>query len=490
MRSLRLQRHLTAIALVVLCGASHSRASDTTAQSTLAAAPFPNQLPLPEYLRQLTDWNGLRSTLERAGLKFTFSHYGGGFANPIGGMKQGLGYNGRFATIVDADLEKLMGWSGAGFHASIQQIQGTQFSAKDLDNMMLVSGVEAPPSMQLFNLWIEQKFGGQINLRFGQFTAAQEFLVSDNANLFVNSTFGWPVFTAQDLPSGGPAFPEATPGARLEFTPNKQLTVRAAVFDGDPAGPGGGSPVDRDPYGVAFRVNDPPLFIAELDYDYGQDQIGSVQENPNQEGENAHPAVRQSSPAGAAGTVTIGAWLHTGSFADERFSAAGGLLAASGGAPQQHWGDYAVYGVLDQALWRLPGGSDRGLNFFLRATAAPSDRNMIDRYADGGFTFKGPTASRPDDTTGISLAFGRVSSQAAAYDRDIIAMTGAAMPVRDFEAVVELTYQWKLANNWFIQPDLQYIVHPGGNIPNPLGPSSTAPIPNAFVFGTQMIMRF
>ena len=64
------------------------------------------------------------------------------------------------------------------------------------------------------------------------------------------------------------------------------------------------------------------------------------------------------------------------------------------------------------------------------------------------------------------------------------------MPVRNFEAAIELTYLWKLADNWFIQPDLQYILHPGGNIPNPLDPNSTSLILNALVFGMRTTMRF
>jgi porin len=39
-----------------------------------------------------------------------------------------------------------------------------------------------------------------------------------------------------------------------------------------------------------------------------------------------------------------------------------------------------------------------------------------------------------------------------------------------------------------VQPDLQYIFHPGGNIPNPANPTSV--IPNALVLGTRMVMRF
>ena len=198
------------------------------------AAPASPQ-SLPDYLYQLTDIGGLRSKLERQGLSFILSYYGDAFDNPIGGVKQGPGYDGRFGIIMDGDLDKLAGWSGAKFHASIHNIFGTQFSAANLDNLMLVSGVEAPPTVRLFNLWIEQELTGKTTLRIGQFTAAQEFIISRNADLFLNSTFGWPMLNAQDLPSGGPNFPEGALGARLQVMFSDQFLVRAAIFDGDPA---------------------------------------------------------------------------------------------------------------------------------------------------------------------------------------------------------------------------------------------------------------
>jgi porin len=446
--------------------------------------------PLPQALRQLTDWNKTRTRLEQAGVKFTFGYYGDAFANPVGGVKQGLGYDGRFVAIVDADLEKLVGWSGAVFHTSVQQIHGTEFSAENVDNLMNVGGVEAPPSTSLFNLWIEQSYGKQVNVRLGQFTAAQEFLVSENADLFVNSTFGWPVLTAEDLPSGGASYPEATPGARVQITPTDAVTLRAAIFDGDPAGPGPGNPVARNPYGVAFRVTDPPFLIAELAYAYGQPEPADEAEDSNQEGDSAaatahHPTASKNLP----GTVKIGAWLHTGTFPDEELNAFGMSLAA-GGAPLEHQGDFAVYGILDQMVWRPQSDDDRGISIFARGTAAPSDRNLIDFYADAGVTYKGPLASRSGDTLGLAFAYGHISPAASALDEQTITLTGTPMPIRDFEAAIELTYQWKLADNWFIQPDVQFIVHPGGNIADPLAPMTASPIPNALVIGTRTTLRF
>lgn len=475
--------------LAIVLGARVASAADVSIVSddgSLSSWPSP-----ATEMKKFADWNGLRSKLEQQGLKFTFTYYGDAFANPIGGVKQGAGYYGRFGTIIDGDLEKLVGWSGATFHASFHQIHETDFSGSNLDNLMTVSGIGIgyPVSTRLFNLWIEQKLSDQLSLLVGQYTAGQEFLVSKDANLFVNSTFGWPVLNALDLPSGGPAYPEATPGARIEFKPTNQVTLRAAIFDGNPAGPGSSPPVERDPFGVAFRLNDPPFFIAELAYAYGQKHPGGSDYNENQEG---------SSPTGAAnlaasdmpGSVKIGAWVHTGSFDDELVSAGGGTLPLTGGPPLQHWGDYALYTVVDQTLWRPQSDSDRGLSFFARAVAAPSDRNLISAYLDGGFTFKGPLPFRPDDRVGFGLAYAALSPELSAADEEVIAITGKPMPVRDYEAAIELTYRWKLASKWFLQPDLQYIIHPGGNIPNPTNSAGTSPIPNALVLGMRTSMRF
>jgi porin len=496
MHGAKLRRRIVrgvALAWAVAALTCRAAAAGDTTNANNAGATTPS---LPDALRQLTDTGGWRTRLGQAGVQFTFTYYGDAFANPTGGVQQGFGYDGRFGVIVDADLEKLLGWSGAAFHASIHQIHGTQYSAANLQNLAVVSGVEAPPSTRLFNLWIEQKLGSDVNLRVGQFTAAQEFLVSQTAALFVNSTFGWPVLPAQDLPSGGPAYPEATPGVRLAWTPDGAFTLRAAVFNGDPAGPGAGNPVMRDPFGLAFRLNDPPLLIAELAYAYNQSgsQSGSGAEgNPNQEGEGPAQRHRQRGRGGGLpGTIKIGGWLHSGQFPDQRFNDLGGLLAAAPGVPPLlHSGDAALYGVIDQMLWHAAGGDDsRELNGFLRAVATPADRNLVDLYVDGGASFTGLFAARPSDVVGLGLSYSRISPQASAADRDVAALTGMPVPIRDYEAALELTYQMQLAANWSLQPDLQYIVHPGGHVVDPRDPSGIVAIPNALVLGVRTMLKF
>jgi porin len=455
------------------------------------ASPLQPQPSFADLWQAVTEFGGVRPRLEEAGVKFTFTYYGDALGNPSGGVYQGMGYSGRFATIVDVDLGKIMGWSGATFHVSEHQIHGPGLSLNYLDNLLVVNGIEALGSSRLFNLWIEQKFGNEANLRVGQFSAGQEFMVSEYANLFVNASFGWRAFASQDLPSGGSTYPEGTPGVRLAIAPDDPLSLLMAVFDGNPAGQGLNNPVTRDPSGILFRTNDPAFVIAEINYDYNQDKIGGLGNDPNQEGSQGRAIDRRASGrSGLPGTVKFGAWVNGGVFPDERVNTLGGLLGGVGGQPLPHRGDYAVYGVIDQILWRPGGGDRRELDFFLRASAGPSDRNLIDAYFDTGLTLKAPLASRPDDVLGLAFAFARISPKASAEERDVQAASGTPMPIQNFEAAIELTYKMQLAKGWWFQPDLQYIIHPGGNIPDPVITSDTVPIPNAFVIGARTLLRF
>ena len=62
-------------------------------------------------------------------------------------------------------------------------------------------------------------------------------------------------------------------------------------------------------------------------------------------------------------------------------------------------------------VWRADKTS---LNLFLRGGFAPSDRNLISFYADGGFGIKGPFAGRADDVFTFGVSYAKISKDAAA----------------------------------------------------------------------------
>lgn len=416
------------------------------------------------------DWGGLRSALAARGLEFTFTYIGEALGNRRGGERRRGIYEGRFEMTFEADLEKALAWPGATFHVTGYQIHGLGLSANALGNLLTASGIEARASSRLFTLWLEQNWAEKvISLRIGQLAADDEFAVSAAAATFVNSTFGWPAILGTNLVSGGPAYPLAAPGARLRVQPTEAFSLQAAVFSGDPAGTGSEpDPQLRNRSGTRFSFAGGAFAIGEAALASGEK--GWI--------------------AGLPTTLKAGFWYHSGAFDDQRFDTAGISLAdpASTGTPRRRRGNYGGYAVIDQALWRVPGSKERGLDAFLRAGANPADRNLIGWYVDAGLVAKGILDARRDDALGLAFGFARIGTAARGLDRDAVAL-GNMSAARDFEAVLELTYVAQITPWWSVQPDFQYIFHPGANAANPRDPNG-AVIRDAVVLGVRTTVKF
>jgi porin len=109
-------------------------------------------------------------------------------------------------------------------------------------------------------------------------------------------------------------------------------------------------------------------------------------------------------------------------------------------------------------------------------------------YIDGGLGLKAPLPGRDDDVLTFGFAYSKISPDAATLDLDTQTLTGGFFPVRDREIVLELDYSLQLAPWWTIQTDLQQIIHPGGNVLNPLNP--TQAIPDAFIVAGRSSIKF
>lgn len=196
---------------------------------------------------------------------------------------------------------------------------------------------------------------------------------------------------------------------------------------------------------------------------------------------------------GLAGKFKIGGWSHFGDFDDMRFSATGLTLAdpASGGTPAALKGDFGVYSVLEQKLYRVGNDADRGIGFFVRASYSPPDRNLIDIYSDAGLEFVGLSDKRPKDKFGIAVAYARVSPWARDPDVDFQRFDGPVWPSRYYEGMFTAVYQYQIRAGWTLQPNFQYILHPGGGATNPLSTYLPGtPLKDAAVFGLRTVIKF
>jgi porin len=418
------------------------------------------------------DWGGARTALAKQGITFDLGYTGEALAIVDGGVHRGSLYEGLLNLGVDADLGKLYGWNGTTFHAQVFQIHGHGPSPYYVQNLMDISNIEAVPATRLYTLWLQQDlFDGRVSVRAGQLAADDEFVVTPSAAGLINGTFGWFTLGSANLPSSGPAYPLATPGIRLQLQPTHNLALLAAAFSGDPAGnPGDEDPQRRNRHGTNFSTSGGTFWIAEAQYQIGQDK----------------------NSAALPGLYRLGAWYHTGTFDDQRLDDAGGSLAAPGssGIALQHHGDYAIYAEADQTVWREPGTDDQGASVFVRVGTAPGNRNLVDFYADGGLRWQGLLPGRDQDALSLGVAYARISGDAQALDRDTRNFTGTHIPIRDHEAVVELNYAIQMAPWWTLQPDIQYVVHPGGDVADPADASGTSAIPNAWVVGLRTTITF
>ncbi len=466
-------RHLVlrcAFAAFVAAGLASggARAQEDELRPSLPQPSIASSLP-----KSVGGVGGLRPWLYDRGITFVFNYQQDLLGATTGGVRRGTTYMGRLEGVVEWDLDKAFGWTGALFHVGAYQIHGLGLSRHFLQTIQPVSDLEALPTTRLNEIWLEQKLGDQVSVRFGQLAADAEFFLTPFHALAVGGAYGWPAIMAANLPNGGPAYPFASPGARIKYQPNDAILLRAAVYDGDPVGPNCiGDPQKCNRNGINFRMRDPAFAIAEGEYAYALPYQGGLQ-----------------------GHARLGAWTHFGRFADQRYDIFGQSLAAptSVGLAFQHRGNRGIYGTFDQQIYRpseAKEDADKGVFIYGRMSGAPADRNLINFYFDGGVNFVGLIPGRPDDQFGFMGAYARISPSARGADFDANFYGGALGPIRDFEALLQATYQIQVIPGWNLQPNIQYVFHPNGHVVDPFDPLGVRAVRDALVLGLRSSIKF
>jgi porin len=427
--------------------------------SPLSGGPLGFLSTAPRSSNLLGDMWGLRPLLSKYGMTLSIVENSELFGNVTGGAKQGFEYNGLTTATLQLDTQRAFGLNGGLFNVSAEQIHGGNLSATNLYTLQTASGIEADRATRLWELWYQQKFGDSFDVKVGQQSLDQEFMVSQNASYFINTMFGWPMLPSADLPGGGPAYPLSALGIRGRAHIGDNFTLLAGVFNGSPDYRNVGDPQQENPSGVSFPTNGGVLAIAELQFTYpGSGTLVKANEED--------PLSR---------TYKIGVWYDAN--------------PASTGIPASHSGNYAIYAVADQMIWR-GADPDRNINAFIRPMFTPlEDRNLITWSLNAGLTMHEPLQGRDDDTAGLGMGVARVGSGARGLDGDTALYNpGVYSPVRSTETFIEATYQYQIMPWWQLQPDVQYVFNPGGGIVNPYNP--TQKISNEWVIGLRTNITF
>jgi porin len=424
----------------------------------------------------LGDMGGLRPVLAQYGFTLTILENIETFGNLSGGVQQGFEANGLTTVTLQMDTEKAFGLKGGTLNVSGLQVWGGDLSANNLMVLQTLTDIEAPVGVRLWELWYQQKFGDKFDVKIGEQSLDEEFIISPSGNsLFVNGVSGWPGLPTVDLPSGGPAYPLAGLGVRGRAQVMDSVSVLAGVFNGSPIPRDSPNAPTSNPHGVSFPLDTGTLAIAELQFALGSSASGKA---------NADGPL--------PGVYKIGAWYDSYKFDDQQYNNIGAPLASplSDGIPATHHGDFSLYGVVDQMIWRSKDDANRSLNVFVRPMFTPyQDRNLVSASINAGFALKAPLPSRDNDVFGVEMGTVWASSGASDFDRQMqFYQPSVYTPIRSSETFVEATYQFQALPSWQIQPDVQYFINPGLGIANPNDPAQR--IKNELVIGLRTNITF
>ena len=367
------------------------------------------------------DWSGARTKLAERGVDFSPAYTGEVFGDVAGGKYDtGAVYDHSLNLPLTVDLEKLAGWNGATFHANAFWIAGESLSEKCVGDIGNVSNIAADPALRLQEILLQQEiWQAKVSLRAGQLAADSEFFAANSSALFINGSFGAFPLIAANLPNP-PVYPLAAPAVRLKFQPDPRVYFQAAIFAGD-----SGAQEDN-PNGTNFRISsgDGALIFSEIGFLPSANQTNSL-----------------------ATALKAGAFVLAKRTPDWNAQIAGNT---GGGAA-----NFGFYGVAEQDLFARGA---RKISAFLRGGYAPARRNMVDWYFDAGLNFTGLMPNRAQDVAGLAVSRSNFSGD---FNRYAQIVNGE--PAHDSEIVVEATYRAQLAPWWTLQPDLQFVLTPGGD---------------------------
>ena len=382
------------------------------------------------------NWDGVRNRLNDWGVIPTATYVADIQGNPTGGLIHKLRYVHDIGVDLVLDMQRMIGWPGAHFHVSMSSRAGNDLSA-DIGNAFTVAQSCCQLTTRLVTLAYEQSLlEHRLNIRLGRISTGDDFLTSRLYWLFVNNGFdGNPLAVQLNVPYF--TYPNAAWGARVRARPLPDVYVAAGVYDGNPA------VTANSAHGVDFSFGGDGVLLAfEAGY------------------EPAH----HSDDGGLPGHYKIGGYYHTGRFCRFLF----GFPSDDCPQPSEaEYGNGGYYILLDQMVYREAGS--QGLWPFVPLLFAPNKEiSTYPFFFSGGLTYEGLIPGRDQDIAVAGVVYGSYSSALRA--------TQVGSAKQDFEMVVEWGYIITLAPWLHIQPDMQYVIKPGG----------TGTIPDSFVIGAQI----
>ena len=370
------------------------------------------------------EWGGERPKLLREGVNLDFQYESDLLWNVRSPRPTRSTVFARGRGTVDIDFAKLTETPGWKLHVTAVW-QGGGNLGTYLGQFAGPSGLASANSFRLDSWWVEKALREKrVYLRVGQFAAG---------DFYGNQLFG-PSFIFEPLQYAldnlnvtyETSDPPSTSAAELRVIPAKHLYVKSMVYA-----------ADRLPY-----AHNPTGLVPDF-----RGAASSASEIGWAPGKRAYTLLPQDSVEdrkGYAGLYQFGAVVNPGKF-------------RSTGSTGQVGGDYLLYGMLNQAVYRSNLNSDRGLDLTAGVDWSPLDRNKTNQVNDIGLRLNEPLPTQLHNTIGLAWVRTGIGQG--------ITLT-EPLPPQTAEHGLEFNLLLELPRGILVQPVAQFYIHSGGALAN------------------------
>lgn len=440
--------------------------SSSQQQKISAFHPMP---AMPHTVKQLEyasgNWFGPRDFFHEHGLDFSTVYTGLFLGNPVGGNSQTAAYADNIAFSLLIETEKLFGWKGGHFVMSAMQQDGgwqeNLSTVKHIGNQFTVNGIVGGTTMKWVNLyWNQDIWDDRVNFIFGRCCAMDEF---DNSPVLWNY-----VGSLQAAPTNMNTTwsPNASWGSRLKVRLTHDTDIRYGIYQITTPG------VNNLCWN--FFPSDGVSMFTQYSWNPEFCKSGSttifddLKKEPASTPEKTD-AKSFKNPVDLAQLKKLPGHYFVGGY----YTTAGTpqIMNSNNLTPNA----YAFYCHADQMVYRPNPLTEAGLILWTELAYSPETSLSVMTYqVKGGTLYQGLIPGRINDTTIFGLGFGGFSSS---YQSKVEA-DGLGDPI--YEMVSEFGYRINFTRFFYIQPDVQYVLNPGG----------TGHIANALVLGAQVGVTF